>query len=160
MTDIVLIGHGKMGRAIEELVHTEYRDRFRILNIVEKPPLEAEALQGCDAVIEFTEPGSAYGNIRFCIDHGIPCVSGTTGWTEKLRELQLYAVEKDGSFLYAPNFSIGVNLFFETNRFLAELMDRPCCLRCADRRDPPHRKEGCAQRYRPVRRPRSATAHS
>lgn len=127
MLKIALIGYGKMGRAIHEQVRTDFSDRFEVVLIVdqeERENLTAEALRSCDAAIEFTAPDAAEENIRFCINSGVPCVSGSTGWTRRLREMQMYAIEKEAAFLYAPNFSIGVNLFFEINRQMALLMDR------------------------------------
>jgi len=116
-----------MGKAIHELVQKEYSDKLEVIFTVDehnRAQLTPEDLRACDVAIEFTAPASAMDNIRFCIDSGVPCVSGSTGWTKQLRELQLYAVENDGAFLYAPNFSIGVNIFFEINRQLAVLMDQ------------------------------------
>lgn len=127
MTKIALIGYGKMGRAIHEIAQQEGAGRYEIALIVDqhnRDALTAEELRTCDVAIEFTSPESAEENIRFCLDAGVPCVSGSTGWTKRLRDMQLYALERDGAFLYAPNFSIGVNIFFEINRQLANLMDR------------------------------------
>jgi len=125
--NIALLGYGKMGKAIHELVQNEYSDSLNVsLTIDEnnRAQLTPEDLRSCDVAIEFTAPEAAMDNIRFCIDAGVPVVSGSTGWTRQLKELQLYAIEQDGAFLYAPNFSIGVNLFFEMNRQLATLMDK------------------------------------
>lgn len=126
MTNIALIGYGKMGKTIANLVDTTFADRFKVGLIVDqhnRESLRAEDLKDCDVAIEFTGPESAIENILFCMDAGIPCVSGSTGWTRRLQEIKLHAVENDLAFLYAPNFSIGVNLFFEINRQLATLMD-------------------------------------
>ena len=126
MTNIALIGYGKMGKAIAHLVETTFVDRFKVTLIIDqhnRDSLRASDFHGTDVAIEFTGPESAIENILFCFDAGIPCVSGSTGWTRRLREIKLHAVEHDHSFLYAPNFSIGVNLFFEINRQLAILMD-------------------------------------
>jgi 4-hydroxy-tetrahydrodipicolinate reductase len=115
-----------MGQAIAALVKSTYPDRFNISLIIDqhnRAELAAEDLAGSDVVIEFTGPESAVDNILFCLDAGVPCVSGSTGWTKRLREIQVYAAENEGSFLYAPNFSIGVNIFFELNRQLAVMMD-------------------------------------
>lgn len=81
-----------------------------------------ENLKKCDVAIEFTGPHSAKENILKCFDSGIPVVSGSTGWLVSWNEVENYCKEKNGSFLYASNFSVGVNLFFELNKKLAQLM--------------------------------------
>lgn len=125
---IALFGYGKMGKTIEELIHAELRDRATvglIIDLDNRTSLTPEELRSkADVAIEFTGPDSAIENIRFCFEAGIPCVSGSTGWTKELQKLQLEAIERDASFLYAPNFSIGVNIFFELNRLLADIMDK------------------------------------
>ena len=75
-----------------------------------------------DVAIEFTGPHSAKENILKCIDAGIPIVSGSTGWLADWDEVENLCKQKNGSFLYASNFSVGVNLFFELNKKLAQLM--------------------------------------
>ena len=79
-------------------------------------------LQQCDVAIEFTGPHSAKENILKCLDAGIPVVSGSTGWLADWAEVEKSCKEKNGSFLYASNFSVGVNIFFELNKKLAKLM--------------------------------------
>lgn len=76
-----------------------------------------------DVAIEFSQPESAIANIKTCIDHNIPVVVGTTGWLSKLDEVTQYCKEKDGTVFYASNFSLGVNIFFKVNEYLAELMN-------------------------------------
>ena len=83
-----------------------------------------ENLSKADIAIEFTSPHTAFENIKKCIDFGIPIISGSTGWTDKLSLINQYCIEKKGSFLYASNYSIGVNLFFELNTYLAKLMSK------------------------------------
>lgn len=72
--------------------------------------------------IEFTQPESAFENISYCLNNDIPVISGTTGWTDRLEEIEKICESKGGTFLYASNFSIGVNLFFELNKWLADRM--------------------------------------
>ena len=74
--------------------------------------------------IQFTGPSSAFENVKQCIEFGVPVVSGSTGWNEKITEIKKLTIEKEGSFLHTSNFSIGVNIFFEMNKKLAELMSR------------------------------------
>lgn len=82
-----------------------------------------EELQGADAAIEFSVPSVAYENITRAIKLGVPVISGTTGWLDKLPEVEALCLHENGSFIYASNFSLGVNLFFALNEHLAELMD-------------------------------------
>jgi 4-hydroxy-tetrahydrodipicolinate reductase len=119
---IALIGYGKMGKAIEDIA--VQRGHKIILKIDEHnlPDFNKENLQKADIAIEFTSPHSAVNNIRKVIEFGVPLVCGSTGWTEKMPEVEKYVMEKNGSFLYASNFSVGVNIFFEVNKKLAALM--------------------------------------
>ncbi|MBU6342886.1 MAG: 4-hydroxy-tetrahydrodipicolinate reductase, partial [Bacteroidetes bacterium] len=80
--------------------------------------------QEADVVIEFTRPAAALQNVLFCLNAGVPVVSGTTGWTESLPEAKQFCLEKKGAFLWASNFSVGVNLFFALNRRLAQMMSQ------------------------------------
>src|SRR6202012_4812029 len=83
-------------------------------------------IRNADVAIEFTGPESAYDNIIRCFDAGVPVVCGSTGWLSRLEAIRQYCREKNGAFLYASNFSVGVNLFFELNKHLATLMaDHP-----------------------------------
>ncbi len=127
---IALIGYGKMGKAIHEIAKekntTLATDKYEIALIVDvdnRQTITKEQLQQVDVAIEFTSPHTAVENIQWCFDAGIPVVVGSTGWTEKLEEISQYAVEHKKSFLFAPNFSIGVNIFFEVNRYLAQIMN-------------------------------------
>lgn len=119
---IALIGYGKMGRAIEEIAR--HRDHEIVLKITRDnaQDLTAANLRRADVAIEFTSPHDAYAHVKLCIDSGVPVVCGSTGWTERLPELKSYCTEKHGAFIYASNFSIGVNIFFELNKKLAALM--------------------------------------
>ena len=77
-----------------------------------------------DVAVEFTTPGQAFNNIKQCIDQGIPVVSGTTGWLDKKEELDSYCKEKDGTYFYASNYSLGVNITFRLNAFIAKVMNQ------------------------------------
>ncbi len=119
---LALIGYGKMGKAIEELAL--YRGH-KVVLAIDQPNLQdftADNMQKADLAIEFTGAQSAYNNINACLDWGVPIVSGSTGWTEKLEELKNKCEEKRGSFIYSSNYSIGVNIYFELNMKLAALM--------------------------------------
>jgi len=115
---IALLGYGKMGQAIER-VAIERGHEIVIRKDVE--PITVD-LNIADVAIDFSHPSAAYDNIKNCIDNGVPVVSGTTGWLDKYKEIVNYCEKKEGSFIYASNFSIGVNLFFNLNSQLAELM--------------------------------------
>ena len=120
--NIALIGYGKMGKAIEEIAIKKGHRIVLKIDLDNKNELTIANLQKADVVIEFTGPETAADNIYRCMDAGIPVISGSTGWLSKLAAVQNYCTEKKGSFLYASNFSIGVNLFFELNKKLAALM--------------------------------------
>ncbi|MCO5248023.1 MAG: 4-hydroxy-tetrahydrodipicolinate reductase [Chitinophagales bacterium] len=128
---IALIGYGKMGKAIEaaalaknqKLGKTLYEIALKI-DIDNRDTLTLEELAQVDVAIEFTSPSTAIRNINWCFEAGVPIVVGTTGWTEKLEEIRQYATTNHKSFLFAPNYSIGVNIFFEMNRRLASIMNQ------------------------------------
>ncbi len=119
---IALIGYGKMGKAIEGIALGRGHEIVLRIDINTAHLLEKEHLQQADVAIEFTTPETAYHNILKCFDANVPVVCGTTGWLGKLPEVKALCLEKHQAFLYASNFSIGVNIFFELNRRLAELM--------------------------------------
>lgn len=120
--NIALIGYGKMGKAIEEIADNKGHSIVLKIDLDNKKDLTISNLQKADVAIEFTGPDTAADNIYVCMDAGVPVISGSTGWLNKLAAVQDYCKEKNGSFLYASNFSIGVNLFFELNKKLAALM--------------------------------------
>lgn len=120
--NIALLGYGKMGHAIEEIAIG--RGHQVVLTIDENnlADFTKENISKAEVAIEFTNPHSAYENIRKAIGFDIPVVSGSTGWTDKLDEMKAFVKKQNGSFLYSSNFSIGVNIFFEINKKLAALM--------------------------------------
>ena len=117
---IALLGYGRMGQAIEK-VALERGHEIVIRKDVE--PLEVD-VNIADVAIDFSHPEAAFDNIKSCIDSHVPVVSGTTGWLDKFEEIKKYCGEKEGSFIYASNFSIGVNLFFNLNAYLAQMMGK------------------------------------
>lgn len=119
---ITLIGYGKMGKAIEEIALQRGHEIIYRIDVESKDLLEKKSLKGTDVAIEFTTPSTAFQNIMKCFDAGLPLVCGTTGWYGKIDEVKERCLQEKQSFLYASNFSIGVNLFFELNKKLAELM--------------------------------------
>jgi len=119
---IALIGYGKMGKAIEEVALLR---RHSVVLKIDQPNLHEFTkanLAKADVAIEFTAPESAFNNIKGCIEFGIPIVSGSTGWTERLEEMKKFCNDHLGSFIYSSNYSVGVNIFFEVNKKLAALM--------------------------------------
>ena len=120
---IALIGYGKMGREIEQIA---LERKHEIVLKVDEQSFTADdisKLKSADAALEFSVPAAAYSNIVTCFDSGVPVVSGTTGWTERMEEIKTECKKKNVTFFYAPNFSIGVNIFFELNRKLSSLMN-------------------------------------
>jgi 4-hydroxy-tetrahydrodipicolinate reductase len=119
-----IIGYGKMGREIEKILIARGHEVALIIDIDNAADLNAQNLAGVDVAIEFTTPSTAYNNIRTCLECGAAVVSGTTGWTDRLAELQALCTEKGGAMFYASNYSLGVNLMFRLNRTLARMMNR------------------------------------
>ncbi|HIW65085.1 MAG TPA: 4-hydroxy-tetrahydrodipicolinate reductase [Candidatus Alistipes intestinipullorum] len=119
-----IIGYGKMGREIERILAERGHDVALIIDIDNAADLDAAHLEGVDVAIEFTTPATAYRNIRTCLECGVAVVSGTTGWTERLPELQKLCRERGGAMFYASNYCLGVNLMFRLNRQLAAMIDR------------------------------------
>lgn len=119
---IALIGYGKMGKTIEGIALQRGHTIALKIDIDNTGSFTKENLQQCDVAIEFTGPQSAKENILKCFEAGIPVVSGSTGWLGNWNEVEKTCKEKNGSLLYASNFSVGVNIFFEVNKRLAQLM--------------------------------------
>jgi 4-hydroxy-tetrahydrodipicolinate reductase len=113
---IALIGYGKMGKAIEEIAVAKGHTIVLRVSRDNKEDNTADKLRTADVAIEFTGPESAYDNIIRCLDAGVPVVSGSTGWLTRMAEVRAYCTAKNGAFLYASNFSVGVNLFFSSPR--------------------------------------------
>lgn len=119
---IALIGYGKMGRAIERIAVGRGHEIVLKIDLDNSQDMTCDNLSKADVAIEFTGPASAPSNLFKCAECGIRVVCGSTGWLEKYSQVR-DAFEKSGSaLLYASNFSIGVNIFFELNKKLASLM--------------------------------------
>lgn len=118
---IALIGYGKMGKAIEEIARERKHEIVLKIDVNNPGDFIKENLFKADVAIEFTGPQSAFENVKKLIGSGIPVVCGSTGWMEDMNEVKKICDEKNGTFLYASNFSIGVNIFFELNKKLASL---------------------------------------
>ena len=115
-----LIGYGKMGKAIEEIVLE--RGHEVVLKISHTPT--ADELKNVDVAIEFSRPEYAFENLKVLLENNIPTICGTTGWLDQKPEIEKITAENNTAFLYASNFSLGVNLFFELNQQLAKMMNK------------------------------------
>ena len=120
--NIALIGYGKMGQAIEKIALEKGHQIVLKIDINNAADFNQENISKADVAIEFTGPHSAFNNVMKCLELGIPVVCGSTGWLEKWEEAKAYCEKQNGSLLYASNYSIGVNLFFEINKYVAQLM--------------------------------------
>jgi len=119
---LVLIGYGKMGKAIEEIALQRGHEIVLTIDQPNLSDLTKENISKVDVAIEFTGPHTAYENIKSCLEFGTAVVSGSTGWLDKMEEIKKICAEKNGSFIYSSNYSVGVNIFFEVNKKLAALM--------------------------------------
>ncbi|MEM8999797.1 MAG: 4-hydroxy-tetrahydrodipicolinate reductase [Bacteroidota bacterium] len=116
--NIGLFGYGKMGKMIELLA------KKRQHTIIAKVDLDTQYIDfsKMDVAIDFSTPTSALANIKRCFDHSVPIVSGTTGWLDDFEEAVSYCNKRNGAFIYASNFSLGVNIFFGLNAHLSKMM--------------------------------------
>ncbi len=120
---IALIGYGKMGRVIEEIAIARGHEIVCRIDVDNQHEFESQAFADADVAIEFTTPATAVENYKRAFAAGVPVVSGTTGWTHRMPEIKA-ACEAGSTFFYASNFSLGVNVFFAMNRWLAAVMNR------------------------------------
>lgn len=119
---IALIGYGKMGKEIEQIAVSRGHTIVLKIDIQNQADMTTENLSEADVAIEFTGPETAVGNYLKCFEAGVPVVSGTTGWLEQRRLVENACAAAQGCFFYASNFSLGVNIFFALNKFLAKKM--------------------------------------
>lgn len=120
---VALVGYGKMGKAIEKIALDRGHEVVLRVGSSNREEMTQIRPEDVDVVIEFTNPEAARANVLSVLDAGVPVVCGSTGWTESLEEAQARAKAKHTAFLFASNFSVGVNLFFEINKALARLMN-------------------------------------
>lgn len=116
--NIALLGYGKMGKVIERIA----LERGHAIVLRKTRQNSFEGLETADVAIDFSIPDAAVENITACLQNGIPVVSGTTGWLAQYEAMKALCEKQNGAFLYGSNFSLGVNLFFELNQKLAQLM--------------------------------------
>ncbi|MBN9285973.1 MULTISPECIES: 4-hydroxy-tetrahydrodipicolinate reductase [unclassified Flavobacterium] len=115
---IALLGYGKMGKVIERIA----LERGHEIVLRKSSTDSYDGLEKADVAIDFSVPDSAVSNISACFATNIPVVSGTTGWLEQYNDMVQLCQEKNGAFIYGSNFSLGVNIFFELNNYLAKMM--------------------------------------
>ena len=118
--NILIIGYGKMGKTIERIALDRGHSiagKIDIDNASDLDTVEA------DVAIEFSHPDAAYHNVKRCLERDIPVVCGTTGWISKKEEIERICKDRYGAFFYASNYSLGVNIFFKVNQFLARIMN-------------------------------------
>lgn len=116
--NIALLGYGKMGKTIEQIAT---KRGHNIVLTVDKDDKDYDITKA-DVAIDFSIPSVAFNNISNCINNNVPVISGTTGWLAKYDDAVNLCKEKDGAFIYASNYSLGVNIFFELNKMLAKMM--------------------------------------
>ena len=115
--NVTIIGYGKMGKEIENVLISRGHN---INKIIDK---DSEiSFENTEIAIIFTSPEATFEQIKNCLDANVRVVCGSTGWTEQLHEIENYCKKSNGGFLYSPNFSIGVNLFYKLNDYLNEMM--------------------------------------
>lgn len=121
---IALLGYGKMGQEIEKLALKKKHEIILIIDSLEDWEEEGVHLSEADIAIDFTSPVSVVDNIYRCFDAHVPVVTGTTGWLDDLEKVRQDCIDRGETLFFSPNFSIGVNLFFELNRSLASIMSK------------------------------------
>ena len=119
---IALIGYGKMGHAIEQIALQRGHEIVSVIDVNNQEDFMSDAFKSADVAIEFSMPAVAMDNYRRAFAAGVPVVSGTTGWLEHLPEIK-EACKAGQTYFYASNFSLGVNIFFALNKYLAKIMN-------------------------------------
>ena len=120
---IALIGYGKMGKAIKKIVMERGHEVVSVIDVDNREELGSPVFRSADVAIEFSTPTAAFNNVMACFSARIPVVAGTTGWLNRLDEVRSLCRTEGQTLFYASNYSIGVNLFFAVNRYLAKLMN-------------------------------------
>jgi len=116
--NIALLGYGKMGKTIEQIA---IKRGHNVVLTIDKDDNDYDITKA-DVAIDFSIPSVAFNNISKCINNNVPIISGTTGWLDKYHDAVALCEEKKGAFIYASNYSLGVNIFFELNKTLAKMM--------------------------------------
>lgn len=121
---IAIVGYGRMGHIVEQTALSRGHEIVCRIDIDNRDDFAGDAFRSADVAIEFSRPEAAVENILACFAASVPVVSGTTGWYDSLPELSAICARGEGTMLTASNFSLGVNIFREINRRLADIMNR------------------------------------
>lgn len=121
---IALIGYGKMGKTIEQIASDRGHEIVSIIDVNNPDDFRSDAFKSADVAIEFSIPTAAFDNYMKCFAVNVPVVAGTTGWIDRMDKIKTICQEKGQTFFYASNYSIGVNIFFAVNKYIAKLMNR------------------------------------
>ena len=116
---IALLGYGRMGQAIEQIAISRGHDI-----VIKTSSNTGYNIKEADVAIDFSIPDAAFNNISNCLNNDVPVISGTTGWLDKYNDAVSLCEKNKGAFIYASNFSLGVNIFFELNEILAKMMTK------------------------------------
>lgn len=116
---IALLGYGRMGQAIEQIAISRGHDI-----VIKTSSNTVYNIKEADVAIDFSIPDAAFNNISNCLNNDVPVISGTTGWLDKYNDAVSLCEKNKGAFIYASNFSLGVNIFFELNEILAKMMTK------------------------------------
>jgi 4-hydroxy-tetrahydrodipicolinate reductase len=114
---IALLGYGRMGKEIEKIAISRGHEI-----VIRKDVDDEVEITLADVAIDFSVPNSAFNNISTCLNNNVPVISGTTGWLDNYNDVVALCKEKNGTFIYASNYSLGVNIFFELNKQLSKMM--------------------------------------
>jgi 4-hydroxy-tetrahydrodipicolinate reductase len=120
--NIALIGYGKMGKTLERVAQSRGHHISYRIDSLNKSDLYLLSPENTDVAIEFTQPNTAFKNLKYSIEQGVAVVCGTTGWLSQRTLIENMCKEKNGAFFYASNYSIGVNILFRLNELLAQIM--------------------------------------
>jgi len=119
--NIALIGYGKMGKAIKEIAEEKGHHVSLIIDKKNSDQMNAEHFKDIDVAIEFSTPEAAVHNFKKCFEMNIPVVTGTTGWYDEMEEIKDICLQEEKSMIWGSNFSVGVNIFFKINTYLARI---------------------------------------
>jgi 4-hydroxy-tetrahydrodipicolinate reductase len=121
---IALIGYGKMGREIEKIARERGHEIVSVIDIDNLQDFDSSGFLSAEVAIEFTRPETAVVNFLKCFERNVPVVAGTTGWLQRIDEIKSTCEKEGKTFFYASNYSIGVNVFFAINKYLARIMNQ------------------------------------
>ncbi|MCC8146618.1 MAG: 4-hydroxy-tetrahydrodipicolinate reductase [Bacteroidales bacterium] len=121
---IALIGYGKMGKEIEKIALERGNEIVSVIDIDNQDDFDSPNFLSADVAVEFSRPETAFENYKKCFERNISVVAGTTGWLQHMEEIRKECKENNQTFFYASNYSIGVNIFFAVNKYLAKIMNK------------------------------------